>query len=169
MSVFDGLLDRTRNRVLLMVDARDWVVAPLTADRIDQAFPLMQANEAALTLDEWRDLAKASLATAEQAGGVVTVQFRNYLNGLFVYRIEENFDAGRVLSVDMIRVLDIIDPAKVNRVLRQAIAATADRFGCVTIRPPLGGDALPSHAGGPSLEPCPIVWLDHRGRETKPQ
>lgn len=145
-----------------MADARDWLIVPLALDRIDQAFPLVQADNAASTLEEWRRLATEALAPPEDTGGIVTVQFRGYLNGLFVYRVDDDFDDGRVLSIDMIRVLDIIDPAKVNRVLRQAIAATAERFGCVTIRPPLGGDALSSHTAAPTLEPCPVIWLTER-------
>jgi hypothetical protein len=124
--------------------------------------PRVQANDADLTLEEWRRIASEMLAGPDDASGIVTVQFRSYLNGLFVYRIDDAFEGGRVLSIDMIRVLDIIAPATVNRVLRQAISATAERFDCVTIRPPLGGDAVPSHTGGPSLEPCPVVWLDQR-------
>lgn len=145
-----------------MADAREWIITPLTTDRIDQAFPLVQANDADLTLEDWRRIAAETLARPDDSSGIVTVQFRSYLNGLFVYRIDDAFEGGRVLTIDMIRVLDIIDPATVNRVLRQAIAATAERFDCVTIRPPLGGDAVQSHTGGPSLEPCPVIWLDQR-------
>ena len=145
-----------------MADARDWLITPLTSDRIDQAFPLVQADDAKATLDEWRQLARSALSTAEDSAGIVTVQFRGYLNGLFLYRIDDDFDDGRVLTIDMIRVLDIIDPAKVNRVLRQAMSATAERFGCITIRPPLGGDAVASHTAAPSMEPCPVVWLSER-------
>lgn len=145
-----------------MADARDWVITPLASDRIDQAFPLVQADNAALTLEQWRQMATDALSPPEHGGGIVTVQFRGYLNGLFIYRIDDDFDGGRVLIVDMIRVLDIIDPAKVNRVLRQAIAVTAQRFDCIAIRPPLGGDAMASHTAAPTLEPCPVVWLNKR-------
>lgn len=145
-----------------MADARDWLITPLTSDRIDQAFPLVQADDATATLEEWRRLAGSALSAAEDSAGIVTVQFRGYLNGLFLYRIDDDFDDGRVLTIDMIRVLDIIDPAKVNRVLRQAMSATAERFGCITIRPPLGGDAVASHTAAPSMEPCPVVWLSER-------
>ena len=145
-----------------MADARDWLITPLTSDRIDQAFPLVQADDATATLEEWRQLARSALSSPEDSAGIVTVQFRGYLNGLFLYRIDDDFDDGRVLTIDMIRVLDIIDPAKVNRVLRQAMSATAERFGCITIRPPLGGDAVASHTAAPSMEPCPVVWLSER-------
>ncbi len=145
-----------------MADARDWLITPLTSDRIDQAFPLVQADDATATLEEWRRLARSALGSPEDNAGIVTVQFRGYLNGLFLYRIDDDFDDGRVLTIDMIRVLDIIDPAKVNRVLRQAMSATAERFGCITIRPPLGGDAVASHTAAPSMEPCPVVWLSER-------
>ena len=145
-----------------MADARDWVITPLASDRIDQAFPLVQADNAALTLEQWRQLATDALTQPRDSGGIVTVQFLGYLNVVFVYRIDDGFDGGRVLIIDMFRVLDIIDPARINRVLRRAIAVTAERFDCIAIRPPLGGDALASHSAAPTLEPCPVVWLTER-------
>lgn len=137
----------------------DWVTAPLTADRIDQAYPLVQACERSLSLDQWRTQAANALSQGPHRSGIVTALRRGYIHGLFRYRIDDDGDAGPVLVVDMVRVLDIIDPSAANRVLRQAMARTATNAKCVTIRPPLGGHGLKSNGAGPSDRPCPIIDL----------
>jgi hypothetical protein len=88
----------------------------------------------------------------------------DYIHGLFRYQIDLADDLGPVMSVDHVYVLDVIDPAAANRALRQAMAQAAEEAKCVTIRPPLGGNAQRSSGADNSNKPCPVIDLALAGR-----
>lgn len=129
--------------------SRPYIVKRLPADRVDQAFPLVQSACGELALETWRGYAAIRSAPGgvipDGGGGVVSVEgARSYIHGLFDYRIDIDLRCGRTLVCDNIVALDLLDAKSVLAVLFEAMESLAAQNRCqaVHVSVPEGGTAL---------------------------
>lgn len=101
----------------------------LTAEQVDQAFPLVQMVRPRLGLAGWRARARALLARAD-AGIVVLRDDAGLMLGLFVWTLDHDPDHGRTLCAADFVARDIVDPDRVADALADALDATARAHGC---------------------------------------
>ena len=103
----------------------------------------------ALELDDWRAYAGALLDQEEDQGGIVAIQSKGYINGLFSYGVRPQLACHKVLIVETIVVLDLVNTAGVAGALLQAVDALANRLGAEAI-----------HALVPSGQSRPTGYAD---------
>ncbi len=114
---------------------RNLETRPLTAERIAQAFPLIQTALPAVTLEEWRDFATPLAGPAGQAaGGVVTVlNEQGYIVGLCCYRVAQELQHGTVFLADPFLAVDLLGLQAVVRTLADAVESLAREWRCTAI------------------------------------
>lgn len=108
---------------------RRFVIRPLTADRVEQAFPVVQSALRALPLARWRAYARR-LAKSRSAGVLAAFDEQGYIAGLFSFEVDRDLRHGRVLRVRHLVAVDLIDPGPVLGALLQAIEETAVQRRC---------------------------------------
>lgn len=117
---------------------RELRLVPLTPERVDQAYPLIQAVYPGVTPEGWHAYARRILdrggaeeGGAAEEGGIATLQDpRGLIAGLFVYRIRRDLDHGRTLVADDVVALDIVRPDAVAEHLADALEEVARQHGC---------------------------------------
>ncbi len=124
---------------------------PLTAERIAQAYPLVQASLPRVTLEAWQAFAAPLTARGESgATGIIMVAGeRDYIAGLCSYRIAQDLVHGRLLSADHFLAFDMFDRRAAVHALAQGIEALARKRHCTAIHTNLirTRDADPDSAG----------------------
>lgn len=111
-------------------------LAPLPASRILQAYPLVREAAPEVTLDQWRQYARALIRPRpRQGGGIVALRCENgYIRGLFSYRIEPDLVAGRTLVVDCLVASSLFSPSEVVDALLAEVERIARRHRCAVVR-----------------------------------
>lgn len=111
---------------------RAFSIRPVTADLVEQAFPVVQAAAPGVTLEQWR--AFATNPPGENGMGLVGVfNEQGYIVGLFAYRREPHLQHGRILRICHLAAVDLIDAEPVLQTLLQAIDEQAQAQGCSAI------------------------------------
>jgi hypothetical protein len=125
---------------------------PLTAERIAQAFPLVQTSLPQVTLDAWCEFAEALVLRRNGAGAgiIVVLGERDYIAGLCSYRVDHDLIHGRLLSAEHFLAFDLLDPRAVAHALAEGLEALARAHQCTAIHTqlPRMGDADPDRRGG---------------------
>ena len=104
---------------------RRFVIAPLPAAHIDQAFPVVQPLRPGLTPAQWRALA-APFADAAEARGIIACRMGSgHIRGLFCCALDE---AG-VLRVGPFAVAGLFDAPATADGLIEAAGQVAQRLG----------------------------------------
>lgn len=111
---------------------RSLTIEPLSADRIDQAYPLIQMVRPSLSFDGWRTHAGRLLARGD-SGILVLSDPRGLILGLVCWQVTEDANHGRTLTAEDFVALDIVDPHRVAEVLADALEATAREVGCEAV------------------------------------
>lgn len=133
-----------------------FIALPLTADQVDQAWPLVQSVYPEVTLARWRSYA-SPLSLGLQAAdmgelihiasfpdgngrtlvadhlrdrGLIALQSRGYIHGLFHYRVTESLTHGRTLQVDDIALMTPFSRKAAERALCAAIEEAAEQLRC---------------------------------------
>lgn len=122
--------------------------------QIDQAYPILQSAMPALELDDWRAYASALLDQPEDRGGIVAIQSKGYINGLFSYGVRPQLACHKVLIVETIVVLDLVNNEGVAEALLHAVDDLAGRLGAEAI-----------HALVPSGQSRPTDYADWLSRQ----
>ncbi len=130
----------------------------LPADRVMQAYPLLQASEPNLTLERWQHFAAGR---SEQSGpsdgpdrGIIAVESESgYLHGLFTFDIAEDLALGRTLFIDNIVVADLIRRRPVVEAMIDQIDTLAAAHNCQAQRIHLPDD---SPSDGPEVSSASI-------------
>lgn len=105
-------------------------IAPLTPERIDQAFPLYRELAPALSLAGWRLLAARYREGGAAPGrGFIAAQRGGYLRGLFSFEICSTL-SGRVLMIDHVVILDPAAPRDLAAATHDYVLALAQRYDC---------------------------------------
>ncbi|WP_119679641.1 hypothetical protein [Indioceanicola profundi] len=122
-----------------------YTLKPLDPRRIDMAFPVVQSSFPRLTIDRWRDYARAMLPLADAASnvvplpgteptGIVVAQLpHGYIHGVFGYRVLHSLCHGRTLQVDVFVALNLFDPTAAAEALLLEIERTARQHRCDAI------------------------------------
>ena len=110
-------------------------IRPLTAERIDQAFPLIQASLPQVTLEAWHDFAAALVDQGASAatGIVLVVGERDTIAGLCSYRVERDLVHGRLLNADPFLAFDLFDRRAVAHALAAGVEEVARERHCTAI------------------------------------
>ena len=118
-------------------DARDmtetYLVRPLGADQIAQAYPLVSIFEPELTQERWSDYAGALIAQDGKAQdhSIITVQStQKAIYGLSVYWLRPDLRRGRILEIENFAVVDITGNRKAAILLLRALEDLARRSSC---------------------------------------
>ncbi len=129
-------------------------IRPLTAERIAQAFPLIQASLPQVTLETWRDFAAALVAQGAPAatGIILVVGERDTIAGLCSYRVERDLVHGRLLNADHFLAFDLFDRRSVAHALAAGVEDLARERHCTAIHTNLIRPRDPAPAGGGLVE-----------------
>jgi hypothetical protein len=110
-------------------------IRPLSAERVAQAFPLIQTALPVVTLAAWRDFAAALMSGGDaREGGILAVtDGRNYIAGLCSYRVVPDLVHGRLLDASHFLAFDMLDRRPVAEALAAALEARARERGCSAV------------------------------------
>ncbi len=132
-------------------------IRPLSAERITQAFPLIQTALPEVTLAAWRDFAAATMSGRDtpgdaREGGILAVtDGRDYIAGLCSYRVVPDLVHGRLLDAGHFLAFDMLGRRPVAEALAAALETLARERGCSAVHtrlphrtadPPDPGDGL---------------------------
>lgn len=117
---------------------RQVTVKSLTADQLDQAFPLIQAIAPSITLEEWRAFAeplleKPSGAPQAQGGVLIAEDERGYISGLVAYRVQQDLMHGSVLVAEHFIAFDFFERDRIADALARALEGLAAGHRCAAI------------------------------------
>ena len=128
-------------------------IRPLSAERVTQAFPLIQTALPEVTLAAWRDFAAMLLAGGDAGGDtrgeaweggiLAATDGRNYIAGLCTYRVVPDLVHGRLLDAGPFLAFDMIGHP-VAAALAAALEALARERGCHAVH-----TRLPHRNAGP--------------------
>jgi hypothetical protein len=115
---------------------RSFTAAPLTAEDIAVAFPLVHAALPEIDLALWRSFARGivDLPSPYPAGGACLRNEGGYVCGVLTYRIERDLRHGTVLNVDLFAALDVTGEEAATRALLQVAEGKARDLHCPAIR-----------------------------------
>ncbi len=118
---------------------REIQIKSLKPDRIDQAFPLIQAIAPAVGLEEWRAFAAALLPRPGEAGpprgGILIAEDeRGYMAGLVAYRIQHELVSGPVLVAEHFIAFDFFERDRIADALARALEGLAAGHRCAAIQ-----------------------------------
>lgn len=108
---------------------------PLNAERVIQAFPLIQTALPGVTLAAWCDFAAALMSGGDaREGGILAVtDERDTIFGLCSYRLVPDLVHGRLLDAGHFLALDLFDRRPAAEALAAAIEALARERGCTAV------------------------------------
>ena len=110
---------------------RQLTVKLLSGDRIDQAYPLVQAALPQVGLEQWRAFARAQIAGNPETSGIQSVLTeQDYVAGLSVYRVDNDLCHGPTLTADHFMALDLFSRTAVIHALADFLEDLARRHGC---------------------------------------
>lgn len=114
---------------------RELITEPLSATRIDQAFPLVQASLPRVDLEQWRRFAaELTCAEAPDNTGIQSVLTeQHYIAGLSIYRVKPILSHGPALVADHFMALDLFDRAAVANALAEFLEDLGRRRGCTAV------------------------------------
>ncbi len=116
-------------------------VEPLRREQIALAYPLIRILKPAISLDQWRDYARATIHAREdgRTGAKVAVNSRGHIFGLFTWRREPDLEYGCRLAVENFVALEVVAAPIVGAALVEAIEREAVHQGCAAVRTALPG------------------------------
>ncbi len=113
----------------------EYLVRPLAAERVAQAFPLIRDAVGRVSLEEWSRFASALTAPGEpdapeRASGIVVAERQGYIRGLCTYQAQPHLGHGLVMLVHHLVVLEVVGRKAVADALLSAVDELAERQGC---------------------------------------
>ena len=112
-------------------------LSPLRGDRILQAFPLVCAAGADISIEDWRAYVKSMLSARVRepdCADIIGICSPNkYLRGLFTYMVQPDLHHGRVMEVEYFVVASVYSPLEIAEALIAGVEDEARRHGCKAI------------------------------------
>ena len=109
-------------------------LSPLRGDRILQAFPLVCAAGADISIEDWRAYVKSMLSARVRepdCADIIGICSPNkYLRGLFTYMVKPDLHHGRVMEVEYFVVASVYSPLEIAEALIAGVEDEARRHGC---------------------------------------
>ncbi len=113
---------------------RQLTVTSLSGNRIDQAFPLVQAAWPHVVLEQWRRFAQDRIAAPPKTSGIQSViTEQDYIAGLSVYRVDKDLCHGPTLISDQFMALDLFNRADIIHALADFLEDLGREQGCGAI------------------------------------
>lgn len=109
----------------------------LSADKIDQAYPLVRELRDNLTLEAWRTYAESYLGPATMGHhhrGIIVAEYRGTIRGLLCYDVLTDLADSATLAVRDVIVLGVPAGQPAARSLLQHLFAIAGAHQCGVIR-----------------------------------
>jgi len=123
---------------------RRFSAGPLHEADIVKAYALIQVMAPEIGLAAWRRFALPLVRGKSARKGIVALHGdRQYLCGLFVWRIDQDLRHGRTLMVDHAIGLDLVSPEAVTMALVDAIEDTARWLKCGAVHSYIGDQRGP--------------------------
>jgi hypothetical protein len=115
---------------------RSFAAAPLTAQDIGLAYPLIRAALPDVDLAAWRGFARGivDLPSPYPVGGVCLRNEAGYLCGVLTYRIDRDLRCGTALTIDVFAALDVTGEEEALRALLHAAEEKAYELRCTAVR-----------------------------------
>lgn len=117
-----------------VIEGPAYVFKPLTAERVDQAYPLVTGVSSAPTIEQWRRYALHLIEAREdenqRCGIHVAEAPERYLRGLFSFLVYPDLRRGECLRADCIALPDSLDRTAVADALIMRLGTLADEYGC---------------------------------------
>lgn len=113
------------------------VVQPMQIGDVRPLFPLVQAQDAGLTWPRWQSYAKrVARSRAGAREGILVARRRGHALpcGAVCYHLDHDLRFGRVMTVEHVVALDLLDPQLVRTALTAALESLAIVLGCDIIR-----------------------------------
>ena len=114
--------------------AKSFTAFDLTSDHLAVVFPLVLAAAPATELAAWRRFARQLVEGRPDLGAIGLRNAANYICGVLVFRVEEDLQYGRVLSIDLFVSLDLIAADEATDALLQITEAKARELKCAATR-----------------------------------
>ncbi|MBK1695908.1 hypothetical protein [Rhodovibrio salinarum] len=111
---------------------RSLTIEPLTSERIDQAYPLIQMVRPRLSVTGWQAYARAQI-TQPNGGVTLLVDDGGLILGLFSWSVESHPDHGATLAAEDFVALDIVGSSRIADALADALEDTAYRRNCQAV------------------------------------
>lgn len=109
----------------------------LSAEKIDQAYPLVRELRDDLTLEAWRSYAETYLGPATMRRchrGIIVAEYRDTIRGLLCYDVLTDIAESAILAVRDVIVLGVPAGQPAARSLLQHLFAIAGAHQCGVIR-----------------------------------
>ncbi len=110
-----------------------YLIRPLGADQIAQAYPLLSIFDPRLTKDQWLDYAGKLIewtGSAEERRIITVQSIQKAIYGLSVQWVRPDLHRGRILQIENFAVIDIAGNRKAAVLLLRALDDLARRLGC---------------------------------------
>jgi len=104
-------------------------VTELRACDVDKSFPVAQMLHPELTAEQWRRGAAQALDPSSDVGMLVARR-DNYIYGLALYRIVDRLTDGRVLAIEELAAVDIVNADWIYHRFLTSLEREARRRGC---------------------------------------
>ena len=110
-----------------------YLIRPLGADQIAQAYPLLSIFDPRLTKDQWLDYAGKlieRMGSAEERRIITVQSIQKAIYGLSIQWVRPDLQRGRILQIENFAVIDIAGNRKAAVLLLRALDDLAGRLGC---------------------------------------
>lgn len=110
-----------------------FVVKPLTADQIPQAFPVVAIFDHRLKEAAWSEYAAALVGMCDEGlcHGIMTVQNRDgYIHGLSAHHLKHELRGGRILEIENFVVVNLVGAKTATRILLESLEGIARTQHC---------------------------------------
>jgi hypothetical protein len=127
---------------------------PLETQEAAFSYPLIRLIEPSTRLEDWRlfvqDLNARRNRSRRARGGVIVVDSRDYIHGMFCYRIASGLYGDGLLAVDRVIVVDNFLCAGATKTLIRALETVAHTLFCskIDIELPREWTSYPQPANG---------------------
>ena len=114
-----------------------YVVKPLGAGKVMQAYPLVQTAVPHLTLEQWLDYARQVCETAPHeasAAGVMSAENGDgYIYGIYCHEVATDIQHGRILKVSNLIAANLYDASGImDRMIDSMLEIARDK-GCAAV------------------------------------
>lgn len=137
----------------------DYRTAPLSPNRIAQAFPVVREIAGDLTLESWSAYAQSMARRDEDAdwpAGIIVADLDGYIRGLFTYHVVPDLRHRRTLVISNFAVLHMVARKTLADALLESVRQLAERYRCGAV-----------HAHVPPRSAWAVGYFEERGHKVE--
>lgn len=115
--------------------AQIYIVQDLPTDKIDQAFPLMQAVDSHLRLHQWREICRLSESNVADGRRILVASGpRGHFRALCIVEMKRIDGEAPIATVSHLYIDDVLDPDRVAEAMLGALASYCRAQGSARLR-----------------------------------